>query len=145
MTEQPQSPDSPQSPQSPDPSPPAAAPQVHAATPPPIANAGSNGMAIAALVLGISTIIFFFLFFPLAFVLGILGVIFGFIGRSRARENPTVGGGGMALAGIITSIIGFLLALIVSVLIGLVIGAAVSSEDELYELERQLEGIQQPG
>ncbi len=141
MTEQPPSPDSPQSPQSPEPP---ARPQAHAAGPPPIANQGSNGMAIAALVMGILTIVFFFLFVPLSFILGILGIIFGFIARGRARENPSVGGGGMALAGIITSIIGLLLALIVSVVIGLLLGAAVSSSYELHELERQLEGIQQP-
>lgn len=147
MTEQPPPPESPQSPQSPEP--PAqpqtsAQPQAYAGAPPPIASAGSNGMAIAALIMGVLTIIFFFLFFPLAIILGILGIIFGFIGRGRARDNPAAGGGGMALAGIITSIIGLLLSLIVSVVIGLLLGAAVSSSDELYELERQLEGIQQP-
>ena len=141
MTEQPQPPDSPQSPQSPKPP---AQQQAYAAAPPPIANQGSNGMAIAALVMGILTIVFFFLFFPLSFILGILGIIFGFIARGRARENPSVGGGGMALAGIITSIIGLLLALIVSVVIGLLLGAAVSSSTSSTSSKRQLQGIQQP-
>ncbi|MFJ3234785.1 DUF4190 domain-containing protein [Streptomyces sp. NPDC086787] len=71
----------------------------------------SDGMGTASLVLGILAAILFCLW-PLAIVLGVLGVIFGAIGRVRARRgeasNP-----GQALAGIICGSVGVVLALVI--------------------------------
>ncbi len=69
-----------------------------------------NGLGTAALVLGILSI-------PGAFtviggvLLGILGIIFGAIGRSRAKRGQATNGGS-ALAGVITGAVGLLIAVV---------------------------------
>ncbi|MCZ1000878.1 DUF4190 domain-containing protein [Streptomyces mirabilis] len=69
--------------------------------------APSNGMGTAGLVLGIISAVVFCLW-PIAIILGILAVIFGVLGRRRARRgeanNP-----GQALAGIICGAVGIAL------------------------------------
>ncbi|MFI5822506.1 DUF4190 domain-containing protein [Streptomyces rishiriensis] len=74
----------------------------------------SNGMGVAGLALGILAAVLFCLW-PLAAVLGILGVVFGAIGRRKAARgeasNP-----GQALAGIICGAVGVVLAVAVGVL-----------------------------
>uniref|UniRef100_UPI002FDC6276 DUF4190 domain-containing protein n=1 Tax=Streptomyces sp. IBSBF 2806 TaxID=2903529 RepID=UPI002FDC6276 len=74
----------------------------------------SNGMGVAGLALGILAAVLFCLW-PLAAVLGILGVVFGSIGRRKAgrgeASNP-----GQALAGIICGAVGLVLAVAVGVL-----------------------------
>ncbi|MER5197017.1 DUF4190 domain-containing protein [Streptomyces sp. NPDC002755] len=75
----------------------------------------SNGMGIAGLVLGIVSAVGFCMW-PLAVVLGILGVAFGAVGRGKARRgeasNP-----GQALAGIICGSVGIVLAIGLGVLL----------------------------
>ncbi|MCX5268010.1 DUF4190 domain-containing protein [Streptomyces sp. NBC_00199] len=74
----------------------------------------NNGTGVAGLVLGILAAVVFCLW-PLAIVFGILGVVFGAIGRGKARRgeasNP-----GQALAGIICGAVGLVLAVGVGVL-----------------------------
>jgi Domain of unknown function (DUF4190) len=73
-----------------------------------------NGFAIAALVLGILGFVF-----PL--VCGIPAIVFGVLGRARAKEGAP--NGGLALAGLILGIVSTVL---VAVIIALAfIGAAV--------------------
>jgi hypothetical protein len=73
-----------------------------------------NGKAVAALVLGIGSIVFCWLiFFDAALV--IPGVIFALIAMSEAKARG--GSRGMALAGLVCSIIGALLATLFTVLI----------------------------
>ncbi|MEV7886258.1 DUF4190 domain-containing protein [Streptomyces sp. NPDC002817] len=67
----------------------------------------SNGMGTAGLVLGILSALVFCLW-PLAIVLGILGVIFGAIGRGKARKGVATNPG-QALAGIICGAAGIAL------------------------------------
>ncbi len=71
---------------------------------PAVAHAGTNGYAVASLVLGIVWI----------FWLGsALALIFGFVAKRQIREHPQ-GGAGMATAGIVLGCIGaatFLLAM----------------------------------
>jgi hypothetical protein len=72
------------------------------------ASAKTNGMAIAGLVLGIMSIPSFCcccLNLPCA----ILGLIFSCIGLSQINRNPMQGGRGLAIAGIILSVLGLLL------------------------------------
>ncbi|MFJ8946783.1 DUF4190 domain-containing protein [Streptomyces sp. NPDC102395] len=68
----------------------------------------SNGMGIAAMVLGIVSAVGFCMW-PATMIIGPLAFVFGLIGRSKAKRgeanNP-----GQALAGIICGIAGFLLA-----------------------------------
>jgi hypothetical protein len=63
----------------------------------------AKGLAIAALVLGITS----FLFFPIA--TGTLGIIFGTMALKRIKANPNQEGKGMAKAGVICGIIGLAL------------------------------------
>ena len=64
-------------------------------------------MATAALVLGILALVTSFTVIG-GIVLGILAVVFGALGRRRARAGAP--GGGRAVAGIVTGVIGLLLA-----------------------------------
>ncbi|MET9408216.1 DUF4190 domain-containing protein [Streptomyces sp. NPDC002935] len=75
----------------------------------------SNGMGTAGLVLGIITAVLFCVW-PLAIVLGILAVIFGLIGRGKARRGEATNPG-QALAGIICGAVGLVLAVALLVLI----------------------------
>lgn len=85
-------------------------PQSHpsAAPPPPPASAG-NGLAVAALVLGIVGLFFGFipLTFFLAWILGVLALVFGLIGRRRpARKAMATWGAVLGLAAIAMGVVG---------------------------------------
>ncbi|MGW6058411.1 DUF4190 domain-containing protein [Streptomyces sp. NPDC055189] len=67
----------------------------------------ANGMGVTALVLGIIAAAGFCLW-PLAIVLGILAIIFGAIGRGRAKRGEATNSG-QALAGIICGVAGIVL------------------------------------
>ena len=74
-----------------------------------------NGKAIAALVLGILSIVLcWLLIFDAVFV--ILGLIFGLIALSETRSKRA-GGRGLAVAGLICTVVGALLATLLTVLI----------------------------
>lgn len=75
------------------------------------ARVARNGLGVAALVLGIVSILGIATVFA-GVVLGLLAVVFGAMGRSRARRGEATNGG-VALAGIVTGAVG----LVVSVLI----------------------------
>lgn len=74
----------------------------------------SNGAGTAGLVLGVLAALLF-CFWPLALILGVLGVIFGAIGHGKAARGEATNGG-QALAGIICGAVGVLLAAGVTVL-----------------------------
>ncbi|MGL4306509.1 MAG: DUF4190 domain-containing protein [Mycobacteriaceae bacterium] len=65
-----------------------------------------NGLGIAALVLGIISIVMFW-FFGIGVALGITAVILGFLARRRVKKGEA-NNGGVALAGIITGVLGFI-------------------------------------
>ena len=89
-----------------------------AAAPP--AGAG-NGMAVAALVLGIVGCVLCWV--PvLGLILGVLGIVFGALGRKRAQREPGAGKGTMALSGLILGII----ATVLSVLLLFVLSSAIN-------------------
>ncbi|MER6344250.1 DUF4190 domain-containing protein [Streptomyces sp. NPDC001532] len=75
----------------------------------------ANGMGTAGLVLGILAAIVFCLW-PLAIVLGVLGVIFGAIGRGKAGRGEATNPG-QALAGIICGAAGIVLGVTMGVLV----------------------------
>ncbi|MEU8958298.1 DUF4190 domain-containing protein [Streptomyces sp. NPDC048518] len=77
--------------------------------------APANGMGVAGLVLGIIAAVGFCLW-PLAIVVGILAVIFGAIGRRKARRGEATNGG-QALAGIICGAAGIVLSIAVLVIL----------------------------
>ena len=70
---------------------------------------GGSGLAVAALVLGILALLSFITIIG-GIALGLVAVILGFIARGKARAG-TGSGSGLALGGIITGLIGMLLAL----------------------------------
>lgn len=74
-------------------------PPSHAMAPP------SNGMATAALVLGIISICLFWAF-GVGVVLGVLAIIFGVVGKKKASSLPGQFASGRAVAGLVTGIIG---------------------------------------
>lgn len=61
--------------------------------------APANGLGVAAMVLGIISVVGFCMW-GLGIILGLLALIFGIIGRGRAKRGEATNGG-MALAGII--------------------------------------------
>ena len=72
------------------------------------AGARTDGLAIGALIAGILSLICFWPF-CLGILLGPAAAIMGFISRQRvAASAGSVGGGGLALAGLILGVVGFL-------------------------------------
>ena len=68
----------------------------------------TDGLAIGALITGILAVVCFWI--CLGLILGPAAAIMGFISRQRiAASGGTVGGGGLALAGMILGIVGFVL------------------------------------
>lgn len=91
-----------------------------------------NGLAVAAMVLGIIALVMFWAWF-LGGILGILAIIFGILGRSKARQVGV--GGGAAMAGLICGIIAVVLAVVFVVFIF----AAVSAFDDYTTKARRSE------
>ncbi|KPC83737.1 MULTISPECIES: DUF4190 domain-containing protein [Streptomyces] len=85
--------------------------------------APANGLGIAAMVLGIIAVVGFCMY-GLGVVLGVLALIFGIIGRGRARRGEA-SNGGMALAGIILGSIGIVIS---AVFLGFIIWAIANDE-----------------
>ncbi|MGB3770681.1 MAG: DUF4190 domain-containing protein [Rhodococcus sp. (in: high G+C Gram-positive bacteria)] len=65
-----------------------------------------NGLGVAALVLGILSILAFWTF-GFGILLGIVAVIMGFVGRGRAKRGEATNGG-VALSGIVLGVLGIL-------------------------------------
>jgi hypothetical protein len=81
----------------------------------PVQAVRTNGLAVAALVCGITGIIL-----SCFFVLPILGIVFGAVARNQIKKQPhLLKGAGMALAGLILGICGVVL---YAVLLAAVIG-----------------------
>jgi len=76
------------------------------------AGGGSNGLAITSMILGIVSVLTCLYFF-LAMPLGAAAIVTGVLGRKSADVK---GGNGLALTGIITGAIGFVLGLILVIL-----------------------------
>jgi Domain of unknown function (DUF4190) len=73
-----------------------------------VAGRRTDGLAIGALIAGILSLVCFWPF-CLGLLLGPAGAIMGFISRQRiAASGGTVAGGGLALAGLILGIVGFI-------------------------------------
>jgi len=73
---------------------------------PPAAERKTAGKAIAALVCGILSLLI------AGIILGVVAVVLGITARKEIAAKPNLSGAGMALAGIITGALGFVLAVI---------------------------------
>lgn len=80
--------------------------------------ARTSGLAIAALVCGICSLVFFWVPW-LGFLLGILAIVFAAIAMSQTGKDPQLRGRGMAIAGLVCAIVGIALWIIILVWIGL--------------------------
>jgi len=89
-----------------------------------------NGIAVASLVLGICALVLFFLWF-LAPILGLLAIIFGALGISKANKIGGKGKG-LAIAGLITGVLGLLISI---ALVVLFIGFASKASHRYGELD----------
>lgn len=81
----------------------------------------TSGKAITAMVLGIvgTCISWIFLLNIVAFLTGILAIIFGFLGKKEVDANPTlVTGKGMAITGIVLGILQLLLVIMFYLFLG---------------------------
>jgi membrane-bound ClpP family serine protease len=78
-----------------------------------------NGFGVAALVLGVASLVaaISFLLFPLALIGGIVGAILGAVALSRQRAGLATNRG-QALAGLICSLLALALAIVWSVRVG---------------------------
>ena len=91
-----------------------------------------NGLGVAALILGIISLVGGFLPFlaalllgiwpPLAAIGSILAIIFGFLGLKRVK-NGEASNRGMALAGMLLGIAGIVITFVVAVVIGIFMAA----------------------
>lgn len=91
----------------------------------------ANGMGITAMVLGIVATVLFCLY-GLGIVLGVLALIFGFIGRARVRRGEATNGG-MALAGIILGAVGVVISAVFLALVIYAINEEASKDDFDYD------------
>ena len=82
---------------------------IDAAAPP---AAQTNGLAVAGLVLGIASAALFFLWF-VAIPCGIVGIVLSIIGLGRSKTRGK--GMGMAMTGLILSVLGLLAALVFAI------------------------------
>ncbi len=68
----------------------------------------TDGLAIASLIVGILSLL------CCGIILGPAAAIMGFISRNRiAQSGGAIGGGGMAMAGLILGVVGFLLWIVI--------------------------------
>ena len=85
---------------------------------------------------------FFFVTLPLAAILGIVGFILGIVGLRKAREIGV--GRGMAITGIVTSIVGVGGVVLWGVLIAVFFTTAGDLDEDFFEeLEQELEELEQ--
>ena len=88
------------------------APLPSASFPPMAGPAVSNGMAVAALILGIASVVF--CWWGIAtFVMVVLAIVFGSIGISRANQGAPQKN--LAIAGLCCGIVGFIAYLIIGI------------------------------
>ncbi|MFP4634905.1 MAG: DUF2510 domain-containing protein [Nitriliruptoraceae bacterium] len=92
------------------------APAAGGGQPPATGQSASSGLAVAALIIGILSLLVGLIPFIglLGVVGGIIALILGLVGRSKAKRGQA-SGGGMALAGAVIGVIGMLVAIGITV------------------------------
>src|SRR6266487_2168562 len=93
---------------------------AHPAQPPPTAPARSrNGLGVAALVIGVASLVaaISFLLFPLGLVGGLVGLVIAIIALTRGRHRGATNSG-QAIAGLVCSVLALIVAIGLSVQLG---------------------------
>ena len=83
---------------------------------------GTNGMAIAGMVMGILSILVTYPCLGLPF--NILGTIFSYVALGQIKTNPQQDGHGMAVAGMVCSLISIGLAVILLIIVFIRVGSS---------------------
>ena len=97
----------------------------------------SNGLAVAGMVLGIIGLVTLCLY-GLGAIPALIGLILSIKGKNRAKETGV--GGGMAIAGLVTSIIALVFGVILIVVFAAAIAAVFGMGDQMQrEMQRQME------
>ena len=99
-----------------------------------------NGLAVAGMVLGIIGVVFAFIPFLgvlLGIILGLLALVLGGVGLGRAKD-PSRGGRGQAITGVVLGIVALGIVFLQAVVIG---EAANELDDELQELQDELDSL----
>jgi hypothetical protein len=106
--------------------------------PPPGRSQPSQGLAVAALVCGILSILLFCAW-KFALLLAVAAIALGVTARKKVREG-TAGGDGLAKAGIITGIIGLVIALVIAAL-AIFVAPKVGAwgEAKMKEVQQEME------
>jgi hypothetical protein len=97
--------------------------------PPPAGGDTSNGMAVAALVLGIAAVVLFFTC-GVGIFAGVLAVIFGFLGLSKAKVLEK--GKGMAIAGLVLGAVGIIGGILFIVLVAVGVNNASDNAQDTF-------------
>lgn len=92
----------------------------------------TSGKAIAALILGITSLVFGVFVGPFAVLLSIPAVVLGSKARREIARDPSIQGSGLALAGYIIGIVGIALFVLVSILIAVVLLGAGDASISLF-------------
>jgi len=87
----------------------------------------TNGLAVAALVLGIASLVLLFAC-GLGALTGLIAVVLGAVGLSRSNASPTRAFRGQAIAGIVTGAIAVVLGIAVVALFVVVRGSDVNTD-----------------
>ena len=97
------------------------------------ASVPGNGFAVAALVCGIVGAVFGVIPFTfwLAWILGVLAIVFGAVGRRRADRQPTADRRSMATAGLVLGIVSITLGIIGLIVLTTLLNDVGNTFDEL--------------
>ena len=88
----------------------------------------TNGLAIAGMVMGIASVVLFFLTWP-ATIVAIVGLILSLVGLSKSNQLGGLGRG-MAIAGVVTSSIG----LVASIIFLIVVAGKIRSGEIVVDV-----------
>lgn len=97
-----------------------------------------NGMATASLILGICSIVLFWLSF-IGIVCGVLAIIFAVVAKNKIKANPNTAGAGSAKAGLITGIIGIAIWLVMVIVVAVFLTSAVGVFEEAIQNSNDLQ------
>lgn len=86
----------------------------------------TNGLAITSLICGIVAVVFCWAYLILPLLAGVPAVITGHMALKKTKSDPTLGGRGLAITGLITGYIGIALGLLIGALIIVAIVATFS-------------------
>ncbi|MCF4006495.1 hypothetical protein L1O03_04765 [Corynebacterium uropygiale] len=103
-----------------------------------VPNGKKNGLALWGLILGIIAIVlsFFVIPAPLAFIVSIAGIIVSALGLTKAKNfHPLLARKGMAIAGLVVSIIALIISAIVSIVIISFAGMIADTTDSCLQYQ----------